>query len=219
MGIDVQKRRDCPFAVLDNNASLIASGWLQGESNDAICKSLIATINKLRCGKIENIAIGIDSPRMSLINARQYFWKRNCWIDRIETERGYGRHCEVILKALNLANPQWTPIADECPSWMKLGFNIFATLAPMKNLKIFEVFPSASYALLRDRTNPKVTIDFSKFSPAPKDMLDACVAAITVKEYVQGRGCAVGGGDGLGKIILPGILGVPDTHPVLRWPA
>jgi hypothetical protein len=219
MGIDVQVRRDCPYLVLDNKASCIVSGWLEGESNEEICEALIIVINKIRNNGIGNIAIGIDSPRVPLISPRQYFWQGNHWRNRREGERGYGRHCEVILKALNLANPQWTPIKNECPSWMKLGFDIFSCLENINKIKVFEVFPSASYAILKDRTNPKVTIDFSKFLPGPKDMIDACVSAVTVQEYIQDRGCEVGGGDGLGKVILPGPLGVEDTHPVLRWPA
>jgi hypothetical protein len=39
-----------------------------------------------------------------------------------------------------------------------------------------------------------------------------------VLKFIKGRGCAVGGGDGLGKIILPGLLEVAEADPVLRWP-
>jgi predicted nuclease with RNAse H fold len=217
MGIDVQKRRDCAYMVLDNQASCISSGWLEGKSNEEICEALIRVIKNIGDNGIGNIAIGIDAPRAPLISLRKYFWRRNDWRRR-EREYGYGRHCEVILKALNLANPQWTPIKEKCHSWMKLGFAIFSCLANMKKIEVFEVFPTASYAILKDRTKPKVTIDFSKFFPGPKDMLDACVSAVTVQEYVHGRGCEVGGGDGLGKIILPGPLKVEDTHRVLSWP-
>jgi hypothetical protein len=33
--------------------------------------------------------------------------------------------------------------------------------------------------------------------PGPKDMLDAWIATATVREFVEGRGTEVGGGDGL----------------------
>ena len=56
------------------------------------------------------------------------------------------------------------------------------------------------------------------FLSGPKDMLDAVVAAYSVKEYIAGRGMAVGGGDGLGEIILPRPVAEPG-HPVLEWPA
>jgi hypothetical protein len=49
-------------------------------------------------------------------------------------------------------------------------------------------------------------------------MLDAWVAAATVREFVNGRGTEVGGGDGLGVIILPRPLPEPVIKEVLEWP-
>jgi hypothetical protein len=49
-------------------------------------------------------------------------------------------------------------------------------------------------------------------------MLDAMVAASTVREFVEGRGVEVGGGDGLGTIILPRPLPDPVINEVLDWP-
>ena len=49
-------------------------------------------------------------------------------------------------------------------------------------------------------------------------MLDAWVAAATVKEFVNERGTEVGGGDGLGTIILPRPLPDPIIEEVLDWP-
>ena len=34
-------------------------------------------------------------------------------------------------------------------------------------------------------------------------MLDACIAAVTIREFLNGRGCEVGNADGLGSIVLP----------------
>ncbi|MDF7801722.1 hypothetical protein P4C99_19750 [Pontiellaceae bacterium B1224] len=48
-------------------------------------------------------------------------------------------------------------------------------------------------------------------------MLDAWMAAATVREFVEDRGMEVGGGDGLGSIILPRKLERP-IGPVLHWP-
>jgi hypothetical protein len=47
-------------------------------------------------------------------------------------------------------------------------------------------------------------------------MLDAAVGAFTVLRYMQGVGSEVGGGDGLGTIILPTMVG---SHPVNTWPS
>ena len=55
-------------------------------------------------------------------------------------------------------------------------------------------------------------------SPGPKDMLDAWVAAATVREFVEGRGAEVGGGDGLGTIVLPRPIREPAIDEVMRWP-
>ena len=63
-----------------------------------------------------------------------------------------------------------------------------------------------------------INVDFSACSPGPKDMLDAWLAAATVKEFVKGRGTEVGGGDGLGTIILPRPLPEPVIREVLSWP-
>jgi len=49
-------------------------------------------------------------------------------------------------------------------------------------------------------------------------MLDAMVAAITVREFVSGNGIEVGGSDGLGAIILPWPLSEPVIDEVLEWP-
>ena len=64
----------------------------------------------------------------------------------------------------------------------------------------------------------QVLIDFSAFSTGQKDMMDAFVAAVTVREFVFGRGSEVGGGDGLGKIVLPRPLRTPLIKGVLSWP-
>ena len=51
------------------------------------------------------------------------------------------------------------------------------------------------------------------------EVADAVVAAVTVREYAAGRGCAVGGGDGFGAIVLPRPLSTTQSaHPALRWP-
>lgn len=48
---------------------------------------------------------------------------------------------------------------------MQLGFDLFNCLKDKEAL--FEVFPTASYSILKDQFNHKVTIDFGNFSPGP----------------------------------------------------
>jgi hypothetical protein len=51
-----------------------------------------------------------------------------------------------------------------------------------------------------------------------KEMCENLTEIIDDLEKNEGRGCEVGGGDGLGSIILPGPLPVDNSHPILRWP-
>jgi hypothetical protein len=97
---------------------------------------------------------------------------------------------------------------------MKLGFQLFLNFEGQ--IAVHDVFPTASYALLHGNTGVRVGIDFSACKLGPKDMLDSWVAA--VREFVEGRGTEVGGGDGLGTIILPRPLPEPVIDEVLRWP-
>lgn len=83
---------------------------------------------------------------------------------------------------------------------MKLGYSIFDSLKDFPF--VYAVFPSASYKML-EKENVKYELCLNNFTGGVKDMLDASVAAITVYEFINGRGCKVGGDDGLGTIILP----------------
>ncbi len=83
--------------------------------------------------------------------------------------------------------------------------------------QVYEVFPSASYNILQTVPEISCSLSFENFRPGPKDMLDAVIAAVTVFEFIKGRGCEVGGGDGLGTIILP--RPIPNSKlEVLHWP-
>ncbi len=155
---------------------------------------------ELTNNKIKRIAIGIDAPRMPIKKLRtRYFDKtKNSWDDK--SKKSFGRECEVIIKSFNLANPQWTRTDSKSPNWMKLGFKIFTALADFPF--VYEVFPSASYRML-EKENVKYELCLNEFSGGVKDMLDASVAALTVYEFINGRGCEVGGEDGVGTIVLP----------------
>ena len=84
--------------------------------------------------------------------------------------------------------------------WMKLGFEIFSALKDFPF--VYEVFPSASYKML-EKEGVKYELCLNNFVDGAKDMLDASVAAITAYEFINKRGCEVGGKDGLGSIVLP----------------
>ncbi len=210
IGIDVQIRRNCCYAVIDDTGTLTDSGWLANAVVDVgeLIQQQAVTFQ---------VHVGIDAPRMPLNSKRRWYWNgsKQRWEKRY-SQKGYGRHCEIVISAHRIANPQWTPLHREAPPWMNLGFKLYDAI---QNLAAtHEVFPSASYALLYQNSNVRVNIDFSACKPGPKDMLDAWVAAATVREFVKGRGFEVGGGDGFGTIVLPRPIPEPVIEPVLHWP-
>jgi hypothetical protein len=121
LGLDVQMKRACSYFVLDTNLGYVDSGWLPISSSKAICNKLGAIVSDLLNVGRGDIAIGIDAPRMGLDKAREFYWKKGGWRKKTSIDKGYGRHCEVVIKSLNIANPQWTPIAENAPPWMQLG--------------------------------------------------------------------------------------------------
>jgi predicted nuclease with RNAse H fold len=211
IGIDIQVSKKCCYAVIDDTGKLIDSGWFSNTDAEAVglIKKLIDTPSQ--------VEVGIDAPRRPLNSKRQWYWNKSTrqWKKR-KTQKGYGRHSEVILSAHRIANPQWTPLKNEAPSWMNLGFKLFCVLEDI--VRVHEVFPTASYALLEGIQDVRIIADFSACNPGPKDMLDSWVAAVTVREFAEGRGCEVGDGDGMGSIILPRPLPQPVIAEVLTWP-
>jgi predicted nuclease with RNAse H fold len=195
-GIDVQIKRGCSYYIIDENKKYLTSGWIK----ENIPQSFRDLFFKISDNNPNELAIGIDAPRMPIkkLRKRSFDKKTNSWMEK-EDEK-LGRECEVIIKSYNIANPQWTRTYEDSPEWMRLGFSIFDSLKDFQF--IYEVFPSASYKML-EKEKLKYELCLNDFVSGVKDMLDASVAAITVYEFVNGRGCEVGGEDGLGTIVLP----------------
>lgn len=210
IGIDVQAARDCPFAVLDTRTSIVReTGWIAAYE-------LVEKVQQL-ASRHGDAVFAIDAPRMPLPAPRAWYWRNNRgWHRGAGNEKGKGRHCEVVIKASNLANPQWTPLAEDAPEWMQHGFKIFESL--QGRARALEVFPSASYRMLNEGGDVQIAMPLKGFLPGPKDMLDAVVAAVTGMEFLAGRGQEVGGGDGLGTIVLPRRIS-SDITEVLHWPS
>ncbi|MCG8551291.1 MAG: hypothetical protein MI799_12890 [Desulfobacterales bacterium] len=207
IGIDVQSERDCPYAVFNELLQMVDSGWIPSRAPNS---GVIVDI----CSRYHNSYVGLDCPRMPLPGLREWYWRKNKWEKRT-TQVGFGRHCEVVIKAHNIANPQWTPTTDKAPDWMKLGFSLFREFQP--RCQVYEVFPSASYTIFQNMPEVSCSLSFENFRQGPKDMLDAVIAGITVFEFMNGRGCEVGGGDGLGTIVLPRPI-LNSKSGVFRWP-
>lgn len=195
-GIDVQISRGCCYYIINQNKKYVVSGWINENIPQTFKKLLLEVSNN----QPETISIGIDAPRMPIRKLRTRYFDRkiNSWIEK--TKQSVGRECEVIIKSYSIANSQWTKTLAESPEWMKLGYNIFSALKEFPY--VYEVFPSASYKML-EKENLAYELCLNSFTGGVKDILDASVAAITVYEFVNGRGCEVGGDDGLGTIVLP----------------
>jgi hypothetical protein len=215
VGIDIAEKRGCAYYAMDLDGAYVASGWLSGSATDVVggIKTLFVALDESSGG---GTAVGIDSPRLPLTSPRGWYWKKSGWRERGASQIGRGRHCEVVVAAARLANPQWTPPISDAPSWMRLGFQLFEALADRPH--VYEVFPSASYTLLAQDESPLASLVLKGFAPDPGDMLDALVGAVTVREFLGGRGCAIGGGDGLGQIILPRAIEARAPASLLTWP-
>lgn len=215
IGIDVQTR-GLAVAVINLFGDAPDSAWLPLDGIDHVSE-VLTNFPLFTDEQIQETAIGIDAPRRPLAVPRPWYWdsRHQNWRPRRRNERGFGRHCEVILRAHGLANPQWTPIDNEVPEWMKIGFNLYRLLDCYKHL--YEVFPSASYKQLCEQ-GMLCQVNLKCFVMGTKDMLDAYIAAYTVREYLCQRGCAIGDGDSLGAIIMPRQILQP-IEKVMQWPA
>lgn len=207
IGMDVHKNI-CSYAILTAELQHYKAGWI---SNPSEIRGVVRNVVK----ELGSVAVGIDAPRCALTEARPHYWGKGHWRQRHASERGYGRHCEVVVAALRLANPQYTPLWEACPKWMKLGFELFKALDG--EAEVYEVFPRASLNQLDQDDSATFSISLKEFARGPEHMLDAYVAAYTVHEYLAGRGAEIGGGDGLGSIILPRSL-PQNASEVLKWP-
>ena len=237
IGVDVQLNRACSYFVFDAAGEFVDSGWLATDHTKGVPRRAgkIPVIRRGDCalsaeshlrriveryadGDVTRVAVGIDAPRQPLSAPRKHSYSaKRGWVPFGAVDLASGRHCEVAISALKLATPQWTPLECHAKDWMKLGFRMFAELAHMPH--VYEVFPSASYTQLEHAgTRTLTTIDLCVLKPGPKDMLDAMVAAFTTREFVQGRGSEVGGGDGLGTIVLPCALSAEELgNTVMAW--
>ncbi len=212
----MQIERGLAFCVLTRDADFHCSGWIDVHTFEQAAHDLRDVFWDVCAGDVSRLSIGLDAPRMPLPSPRRFFWdkKNDAWRNKRPSEKGYGRHCEVMIKALNLGNIQWTPTLENAPEWMKLGFSLFEGLTDFEN--VYEVFPSAAYRMLNLDIGTRMNIPLANFQRGPKDMLDAGAAALSVLEYERGVGMEIGGGDGLGTIVLP--RNIEILSAVSSWP-
>lgn len=122
------------------------------------------------------------------------------------------------LAASRIANPQMTRPSERLSELDASRLRAIPSVVADEGRGSTRALPERGYAQLAASGDAVLSISLKGFARGPKDMLDAYVAAWTVRECVAGRGTSVGGGDGLGEIILPRPLRGPATA-VLKWPA
>jgi predicted nuclease with RNAse H fold len=197
VGIDVNQQRPHAYAILNDRGRPVASGWI--EHCDAARAAFLRNLKQMAGSR--KIHIGIDAPRMPLVSPREHYFERGRWKSRNATQKGSGRHCELVIASLGLAKPQYTSLERHCAEWMCMGFELYRVFGKA-GFSTHEVFPSASYAQLAGED-----IDFAVHAMSVgrgvKDIVDAHMAAFTVREFILDRGSQVGGKDGLGTIVLP----------------
>lgn len=207
IGMDVQISRGVPFVIMKADGTIQDSGWFDADTASHQAKLLVKNL------KPHNCIIGIDAPRMPLKTFRALKFQNGEWK---KSPKGLiGRHCEIVVRTLKLANPQYTPTEQNAPEWMKLGFKLFEAVC-QSGATVCETFPSASYTQLhQENITDTIPIPVHQLKPGPKDMLDAAICAYTVRRFDLGKGCEVGGSDGMGTIVLPCKV---ESHPVLTYP-
>uniref|UniRef100_A0A7J2TLE2 DUF429 domain-containing protein n=1 Tax=Archaeoglobus fulgidus TaxID=2234 RepID=A0A7J2TLE2_ARCFL len=125
-------------------------------------------------------------------------------------EKGMFRECERKLLQLGIRLfPSGAPFFRKTAI---LGMKIAEDLREM-GLKVFEVYPYASRVLLKiaPKANKRkkeglreIRSALSRYIEVPElshDEIDAVISALTVREFIHGRGISV---KGEGEIILPG---------------
>ena len=170
-----------------------------------------------------NWAIGISAPRTFIEDPRIWTWRSTGWAQATGSTRG--RHCEVIIRALGLGSPPWTPLAGEAPPWMRAGVELHRSAARLADeARIHEVFPGASRRQFA--RHPEIRVPYCRMFRKRRGLDlqeqredDAFTAAWTAAAFESGQGCAVGGGDGLGAIILPGRIPADCPAGLLIYPA
>lgn len=225
VGVDVQTRRGCALAALDADGAWLAGRWTAPvpratggparRAREAVAREVVEFCRFF--ARAGTVVVGIDAPRAPLAAARPWYWDgpRRTWRPRVRAEKGLGRHADVVVAAAENVRIQWTPLArGRRPGWMELGFAVFRAIEALgPGVRVHEVFPSVSYVQFARAPARVVHLELRDFARGPKDMLDAAVGAVTVREFVAGRGAEVGGCDGQGTIVLarPLPAGTPEA--------
>jgi len=172
--------------------------------------------------RVAGIDVGLKSCKLAVIEEELLY------IGEYDIEKLVGVIAAGIDAPLSLPK---TGMLRECErKLLKLGIKLFPSGAPFfkpialkgmeiacelrrNGIRVFEVYPYATRVLMgiapeaRKRTKDglfEITREVGKVLEVPTlthDELDAVISALTVREYLLGRGFVLGGEDG--EIILP----------------
>jgi hypothetical protein len=187
------------------------SGWLSG-SNCEVVHGLGELRDRHSQTGCSPLAVGIDAPRAPLNSPRPWYWNgpRARWRPCRSSDGGNGRHCEIVIAAHRLANPQWTP----CRPPSRMDATWFRLVCLPCRTRVVAKFSVRIVRAAGGGSPLRIGVRLNEFAQGPKD---SSMPARLPPRFgsLQGRGCAVGGGDGLGQIILPRPLPKP-IEEVLR---
>jgi hypothetical protein len=103
VGIDISHTRGSAWAALGGDRARIGSGWVDPSDSIARTAEQLATAFE-RLAPLKACTVAIDAPRGPIQTRRKVRWiSRHGWV-RSEAPL-LGRHAEVVIRALNLANP------------------------------------------------------------------------------------------------------------------
>jgi hypothetical protein len=102
VGIDVQVSRGCACAILQADGSTTGTTWADEG------KDLLKEVTSLIEGDgatLGSSVVAIDCPRQARTSLREHYWdgKKARWTGRSQSDKGHGRHCEVVIRAHKLA--------------------------------------------------------------------------------------------------------------------
>jgi hypothetical protein len=133
------------YAALDKDLHLLALSQGSGDDLKAYLSSQAAAI------------VAISAPRRPSFGLPQVSSQSALFPEPRSGKLSRGRMADRQLREHNLGHPRTPDSLEQCPTWMRRGFNLFEMLAAMgyrdypsesQPLQIMEVFTQATFTLL-----------------------------------------------------------------------
>lgn len=208
IGLDPGKARRCAFSVVDHLGNFLDAGFFDGAIPHSLTRRMTEGIHS---GML--VAVGIDGARHLLSQPRQWDWdERETGWKKLPSGTEAGRHAEIVLRAYGFRDCRWTGPATSASDRHLYTLSLYATCQALRGVEVHETCAQAS-AQAFDSPGDRLGLPEN----LEANLADATLAAGSAREFRQGRGLQVGGGDGLGAITLPRPLALAIPG-VLEWP-